>query len=311
VDDLAMNELALLLAATLGAGTPLAIAGMGLLLNERAGVLNLGAEGLMLIGAVTGFACAFHTGNDWLGFGAGAAAGAVVAAGFGWLVIWLNTNQYATGLAISLFGGGFSAFVGTSYVGRKLVERGDYSIPLLRDLPFLGTALFRQHPTICLTVVLVGAVAWGLYRTRAGLVLRSIGESPESAHALGYAVRRIRLLAVVSGGALCGVSGAYLSVVYAPLWVEGMVAGRGWIALALTVFATWRPARVLLGAYLFGGVTMLQLHLQARGVQLPLQFMSMLPYLATIAVLVLISRNPLWIRVNMPASLGKSFFPGS
>jgi len=306
-----MNELALLLAATLGAGTPLAIAGMGLLLNERAGVLNLGAEGLMLIGAVTGFACAFHTGNDWLGFGAGAAAGAVVAAGFGWLVIWLNTNQYATGLAISLFGGGFSAFVGTSYVGRKLVERGDYSIPLLRDLPFLGTALFRQHPTICLTVVLVGAVAWGLYRTRAGLVLRSIGESPESAHALGYAVRRIRLLAVVSGGALCGVSGAYLSVVYAPLWVEGMVAGRGWIALALTVFATWRPARVLLGAYLFGGVTMLQLHLQARGVQLPLQFMSMLPYLATIAVLVLISRNPLWIRVNMPASLGKSFFPGS
>jgi simple sugar transport system permease protein len=311
VDDLAMNELALLLAATLGAGTPLAIAGMGLLLNERAGVLNLGAEGLMLIGAVTGFACAFHTGNDWLGFGAGAAAGAVVAAGFGWLVIWLNTNQYATGLAISLFGGGFSAFVGTSYVGRKLVERGDYSIPLLRDLPFLGTALFRQHPTICLTVVLVGTVAWGLYRTRAGLVLRSIGESPESAHALGYAVRRIRLLAVVSGGALCGVSGAYLSVVYAPLWVEGMVAGRGWIALALTVFATWRPARVLLGAYLFGGVTMLQLHLQARGVQLPLQFMSMLPYLATIAVLVLISRNPLWIRVNMPASLGKSFFPGS
>lgn len=306
-----MNELALLLAATLGAGTPLAIAGMGLLLNERAGVLNLGAEGLMLIGAVTGFACAFHTGNDWLGFGAGAAAGAVVAAGFGWLVIWLNTNQYATGLAISLFGGGFSAFVGTSYVGRKLVERGDYSIPLLRDLPFLGTALFRQHPTICLTVVLVGTVAWGLYRTRAGLVLRSIGESPESAHALGYAVRRIRLLAVVSGGALCGVSGAYLSVVYAPLWVEGMVAGRGWIALALTVFATWRPARVLLGAYLFGGVTMLQLHLQARGVQLPLQFMSMLPYLATIAVLVLISRNPLWIRVNMPASLGKSFFPGS
>jgi ABC-type uncharacterized transport system permease subunit len=306
-----MNELALLVAATLGAGTPLAIAGLGLLLNERAGVLNLGAEGLMLVGAVTGFACAFHTGNDWLGFGAGAAAGAAVAAGFGWLVIWLNTNQYATGLAVSLFGGGFSAFVGTSYVGRKLVERGDYSIPLLRDLPFLGTALFRQHPTICLTVVLAGAVAWGLYRTRAGLVLRSIGESPESAHALGYAVRRIRLLAVMAGGALCGVSGAYLSVVYAPLWVEGMVAGRGWIALALTVFATWRPARVLLGAYLFGGVTMLQLHLQARGVQLPLQFMSMLPYLATIAVLVLISRNPLWIRLNMPASLGKPFFPGS
>jgi general nucleoside transport system permease protein len=306
-----MNELALLAAATLGAGTPLAIAGMGLLLNERGGVLNLGAEGLMLIGAVTGFAVAFHSGSDWLAFGAGATAGAIVAAGFGWLVIWLNTNQYATGLAISLFGAGFSAFVGTGYVGQKLIERAHYSIPILRDLPFLGTAFFRQHPMVYLAAALAGAVALGLFRTRAGLVLRSIGESPESAHALGYSVRRIRLLAVVAGGALCGASGAYLSVVYAPLWVEGMVAGRGWIALALTVFATWRPARVLLGGYLFGGVTMLQLHLQAQGVHLPLQFMSMLPYLATVAVLVLISRNPLWIRLNMPASLGKPFFPGS
>ncbi len=306
-----MNALALLVAATLGAGTPLAIAAMGLLLNERAGVLNLGAEGLMLIGAVTGFAAAFHSGNDWVGFAAGAAAGAAVAALFGWLVIWLNTNQYATGLAISLFGAGFSAFVGTGYVGRKLVERADHSLPVLRDLPFVGTALFRQHPMVYLAAALAGAVAFGLYRTRAGLVLRSIGESPESAHALGYPVRRIRLLAVLAGGALCGASGAYLSVVYAPLWVEGMVAGRGWIALALTVFATWRPGRVLLGAYLFGGVTMLQLHLQARGVHVPVQFMSMLPYLATVAVLVLISRNPLWIRLNMPASLGKPFFPGS
>jgi simple sugar transport system permease protein len=306
-----LSELALLVAATLGAGTPLAIAGMGLLVNERSGVLNLGAEGLMLIGAVTGFAVAFHTGSDWLGFGAGAIGGAVVAAAFGWLVIWLNTNQYATGLAISLFGAGFSAFVGTGYVGRKLAERAEHSIPFLRDVPFLGTALFRQHPMVYLTAALAGAVAFGLYRTRAGLVLRSIGESPDSAHALGYPVRRIRLLAVIFGGALCGVSGAYLSVVYAPLWVEGMVAGRGWIALALTVFATWRPARILLGAYVFGGVTMLQLHLQAQGVQLPVQFMSMLPYLATVAVLVLISRNPLWIRLNMPASLGKPFFPGS
>jgi len=306
-----LSELALLVAATLGAGTPLAIAGMGLLVNERSGVLNLGAEGLMLIGAVTGFAVAFHTGSDWLGFGAGAIGGAVLAAAFGWLVIWLNTNQYATGLAISLFGAGFSAFVGTGYVGRKLAERAEHSIPFLRDVPFLGTALFRQHPMVYLTAALAGAVAFGLYRTRAGLVLRSIGESPDSAHALGYPVRRIRLLAVIFGGALCGVSGAYLSVVYAPLWVEGMVAGRGWIALALTVFATWRPARILLGAYVFGGVTMLQLHLQAQGVQLPVQFMSMLPYLATVAVLVLISRNPLWIRLNMPASLGKPFFPGS
>lgn len=305
-----MNEMALLIAATLSAGTPLAIAGLGLLINERAGVLNLGAEGMMLIAAVAGFAIAFHTGSDWLAFGAGALAGALAAALFGWLVIWLNTNQYATGLALSLFGAGFSAFVGIPYVGKKLAERASSAVPVLSDIPFFGTALFRQHPIVYLTIAATLLIAWTLYRTRTGLVLRAVGESPESAHALGYPVRRIRLLAVMTGGALCGVSGAYLSVIYAPLWVEGMVAGRGWIALALTAFATWRPARVLLGAYLFGGVTMLQFHLQGQGVQIPSQFMSMLPYLATIVVLVLISRNPAWIRVNMPASLGKPFFPG-
>jgi ABC-type uncharacterized transport system permease subunit len=305
-----VNELALLIAATLAAGTPLAIAGLGLLVNERAGVLNLGSEGMMLIAAVAGFAVAFHSGSDWLAFAAGAAAGAAAAAVFGWLVIWLNTNQYATGLALSLFGAGFSAFVGIGYVGKKLGERPLHAIPGLSELPLLGPALFRQHPMVYLAIAATAALAWMLYRTRAGLVLRAVGESPESAHALGYPVRRIRMLAVMAGGALCGVAGAYLSVVYAPLWVEGMVAGRGWIALALTPFATWRPARVLLGAYVFGGVTMLQLHLQGQGVQLASQFMSMLPYLATIAVLVLISSNAAWIRVNMPASLGKPFFPG-
>ncbi len=305
-----MNEFALLLAATLSAGTPLAIAGLGLLVNERAGVLNLGAEGMMLIAAVAGFAVAFHTGNDWLAFAAGAAAGALAAALFGLLTIWLNTNQYATGLALSLFGAGLSAFVGIGYVGKKLAERPNHAIPGLSELPFVGTALFRQHPMVYLAIAATVLAAWVLYRTRTGLVLRAVGESPESAHALGYPVRRIRLLAVMTGGALCGVSGAYLSVVYAPLWVEGMVAGRGWIALALTTFATWRPARVLLGAYLFGGVTMLQLHLQGQGVQVASQIMSMLPYVATIVVLVLISRNPTWIRVNMPASLGQPFHPG-
>jgi general nucleoside transport system permease protein len=307
----AMNELALLLAATLNAGTPLVIAGLGLLLNERAGVLNLGAEGMLLTSAVAGFAAAFHGGSEWLGFAAGAGAGAVVAAVFGWLVIWLNTNQYATGLAISLFGSGFSAFVGIEYVGKQLGEKSAHAVPILRDVPFLGPAVFRQHPMVYVAVALVAAATLFLYRTRAGLVLRSVGESPVSAHALGYGVRRIRLAAVVAGGALCGLAGAFLSFVYTPLWVEGMVAGRGWIALALTVFATWRPARILFGAYLFGGVTMLQLHLQASGVQVPSQFMAMLPYVATIAVLVLISRNPLWIRLNMPASLGKPFFPGA
>ncbi len=306
-----MNETALLIAATLAAGTPLALAGLGLLVNERAGVVNLGAEGMMAIAAVTGFAAAFHTGNDWVGFAAGAAAGAAAASVFGWLALWLYTNQYATGLALSLFGGGFSAFVGTGYVGRKLEQSAGVGIPGLRDVPFLGPALFRQHPMVYVAIAIMAAMAWFFYRTRAGLVLRSVGESPESAHALGYPVRQIRMGAVLVGGALCGVSGAYLSITYAPMWVEGMIAGRGWIALALTVFATWRPGRVLLGAYLFGGVTMLQFHLQAQGLQLPSQFMSMLPYLSTIFVLVLISRDPLWIRLNMPASLGKTFHPGS
>jgi len=306
-----MNDLAPLFAATLSAATPLALASLGLLINERAGVVNLGAEGMMLMGAVSGFAVAFNSGSDWLGFGAGALAGAASAAALAWLVVWLNANQYAAGLALSLFGSGFSALVGVDYVGRKLSERPDHALLLLGDLPFLGPALFRQHPLVYIAIAAIGVVAWFLYRTRAGLVLRAIGESPEAAHALGYPVRRIRLLALVFGGALTGASGAYLSVAYAPLWVEGMVAGRGWIALALTVFATWRPGRVLLGAWLFGGVTMLQFSMQARGVQLPSEFMSMLPYLSTIVVLALISRNPLWIRLNMPASLGKPFFPGS
>ena len=305
-----MDSLPLLVAATLNSGTVLAFAALGLLINERAGIVNLGAEGLMLVAAVAGFATAFHTGNDWLAFGAGAVAGGVLAAAFGVLVIWLNTNQYATGLALSLFGAGFSAFAGIRYAQEKLGEQHNFRIPGLADLPFVGPAFFRQHPMVYLAIALTIAIAWFLYRSRAGLVLRAVGESPESAHALGYPVRRIRLAAVIVGGALCGVAGAYISVVYTHLWVEGMTAGKGWIALALTTFATWRPARVLLGAYLFGGVTMLQLQLQGEGVQISSQFLTMLPYLATILVLVLISRNAAFIRVNMPASIGKPFFPG-
>lgn len=306
-----MEAYALLLAATLNAGTVLALASLGLLINEKAGVLNLGAEGMMLCAAIAGFAAVVHTGSDSLGLLAGMGAGAVLAAIFGVLVIWLGTNQYATGLALSLFGAGFSAFAGIRYVQEKLPERLQFEIPGLADIPLLGPALFRHHPMVYLAVLLCAALIWFLYRSRTGLVLRAVGESPESAHALGYPVRRIRLAAVVAGGALCGLSGAYISVVYTPLWVEGMVAGKGWIALALTTFATWRPARVLLGAYLFGGVTMLQFHLQGAGVDVPSQLLSALPYLATIVVLALISRNPTWIRVNMPASLGKPFHPGS
>jgi simple sugar transport system permease protein len=306
-----LDSISLLIAATLNSGTVLAIAGLGLLINERSGVVNLGAEGMMLVAAVIGFAVDVHTGSDVLGFAAGALAGAVLAAVFGVLVIWLNTNQYATGLALSLFGAGFSAFIGQPYTQEKLSERAHFHIPGLADIPFFGPAMFRQHPMVYLAIALTVGLWWFLYRSRAGLVLRAVGESPDSAHALGYPVRRIRLAAVVVGGALCGVAGAYLSEVYTPLWVEGMVAGKGWIALALTTFATWRPARVLLGAYLFGGVTMLQFQLQGQGVEIPSQFLTMMPYVATIVVLVLISRNPTWIRVNMPASLGKPFFPGA
>jgi len=305
------ESLALLIAATLNAGTVVALASLGLLINERAGVLNLGAEGMMLVAAIAGFATGVHTGSDWLGFAAGAAAGAVLAGAFGLLVIWLNTNQYATGLALSLFGAGLSAFVGITYTQQRLPERPHFAIPGLADLPFVGPAFFKQHPLVYLTIALAIGLTWFLMRSRAGLVLRAVGESPESAHALGYAVRPIRLLAVMTGGALCGIAGAYISLVYTPLWVEGMVAGKGWIALALTTFATWRPARVLLGAYLFGGVTMLQFQMQGQGVQIPSQFLTMLPYIATIIVLVLISRNPTWIRINMPASLGKPFHPGA
>ncbi|AOS78110.1 MULTISPECIES: ABC transporter permease [Hydrogenophaga] len=306
-----MESYALLIAATLNAGTVLAIASLGLLINEKAGIVNLGAEGMMLCAALAGFATVVHTGSTWLGFLAGMGAGALLAAVFGVLVIWLNTNQYATGLALSLFGAGFSAFAGTGYVQATLPEQVRWSVPVLADIPLIGAALFRHHPMVYGCVAIALGMIWFLYRTRAGLVLRSVGESPESAHALGYPVRRIRLLAVMAGGALCGLAGAYVSTVYTPLWVEGMIAGKGWIALALTTFATWRPARVLLGAYLFGGVTMLQFHLQAIGVQIPSQFLTMLPYVATVLVLVLISRNPTWIRVNMPSSIGKPFYPGS
>jgi len=306
-----MESYALLIAATLNAGTVLALASLGLLINEKAGIVNLGAEGMMLCAAIAGFAAVVHTGSDLAGFAAGIGAGAVLALIFGALVIWLNTNQYATGLAVSLFGAGFSAFAGIAYVQEKIPSRPSFAVPYLADIPLLGPALFRHHPLVYLTMALALGLIWFLYRTRAGLVLRSVGESPESAHALGYPVRRIRLMAVVAGGALCGLAGAYISIIYTPLWVEGMVAGKGWIALALTTFATWRPARVLLGAYLFGGVTMLQFHLQGIGVEVPSQFLTMLPYVSTIVVLALISRNPQWIKINMPTSIGKPFYPGS
>jgi len=306
-----METYVLLFASTLNAGTVLAIAALGLLINEKVGIVNLGAEGMMLCAAIAGFAAVVNTGSDIAGFLAGMAAGAVLAGIFGLLVIYLNTNAYATGLALSLFGAGFSAFVGINYVQAKLPQRKNYEVPWLSEIPWIGSALFKHHPLVYATIAFAIALIWFFDRTRTGLVLRAIGESPQSAHALGYPVRRIRWIAVMVGGSLCGLSGAYISMIYTPLWVEGMIAGKGWIALALTTFATWRAARILLGAYLFGGFTMLQFHLQATGIEVPSHFLSMLPYIATIVVLAIISRNPQWIRVNMPASIGKPFFPGS
>jgi simple sugar transport system permease protein len=308
-----MGGLALMLAASVNGGTVLALAGLGLLVNERAGVLNLGAEGMMLLGALAGYATALHLSGGWMfvAYLAAAGAGAAMAALFGWLAIGIGTNQYATGLALSLFGVGFSAFAGASLVDKQLAERGRDGIPWLRELPVVGPALFGYHPLVYLTVLLALALTWFFFRSRTGLLLRAVGESPESAHALGHRVRAIRMAAVLFGGAMCGLAGAYVSLAYTHLWVENLIAGRGWIALALTTFATWRPARVLLGAYLFGGVTMLQFHFQGIGVDVPSQFLSMLPYVATIVVLAMISRNPAWIRINMPASLGKPFYPGS
>jgi simple sugar transport system permease protein len=303
-----MDSFAPLIAASINAGTPLMLAALGLLINEKSGVVNLGAEGMMLMAAVIGFAATMHSGSVTVGFIAGAAAGMLLAGFFALLTVWLGTNQYATGLALSLFGGGASAYIGISYVGQSL-ENPKFAVPFLSDIPFIGTALFRQHPMVYLSLLLCAAIAWFLYRSRAGLILRAVGESPSSAHALGYNVRRIRLAALMFGGACCGLAGAFLSLVYTPLWVEGMTAGRGWIALALTTFATWRPARVLVGAYLFGGVTILTFYVQGLGVSIASQWLSMLPYLATILVLVLISTNANWIKLNMPASLGKHFSP--
>ncbi|NYT65523.1 ABC transporter permease [Alcaligenaceae bacterium] len=305
-----MDAIAPLVASAIVAGTPLMLAALGLLINERSGVINLGSEGMMLVAAVVGFAVTIHTGTSGWGFVAGAAAGMVLAGFFAWLTVWLGANQVATGLALSLFGAGASAYLGIDYVGNSL-QASQYGIPILQDIPVIGPALFQHHPMVYFSLLLCGAIVWFLHRSRAGLILRAVGESPVSAHSLGYSVRRIRLSALLFGGACCGLAGAFMSLVYTPMWVEGMVAGRGWIALALTTFATWRPVRVLIGAYLFGGITILTYHMQARGVPIASQLLSMLPYLATILVLVLISRNANWIRLNMPASLGKNFNPNS
>jgi ABC-type uncharacterized transport system permease subunit len=304
-----MDTLIPILVAAVAAGTPMVFAALGELITEKSGVLNLGVEGMMLMGAVTGFAVASQTGNPWLGALGGMVAGAAMALIFAVLTLNLMANQVASGLALTLFGVGLSAFLGKPYESVSLVVAPPPEIPLLSQIPVLGPLLFKYHVLVYVSWALFAAIAWFLYRSRAGLVLRSIGESPESAHAIGYPVIRIRYLATLFGGAMAGLGGAYLSEFYAPLWVEGMTAGRGWIALALVVFATWRPARVMIGAYLFGGVTIAQFFAQGAGIAIASQFLSSLPYLATIVVLVFISRNLATIRLNAPVSLAKSYRP--
>lgn len=305
-----MDHVAELLVLTLAAGTPLVFAALGELVTEKSGVLNLGVEGMMLVGAVTSFMVAATTGSPWLGVAAGMLAGAALSLVFAVLTLSLMANQVATGLALSLFGVGLSAFIGLNYVSIVIDGIKPFDIPGLSGLPLVGKLLFGHSPLVYLSLALFAAIRWFLYRTRPGLVLRAVGESPQSAHAIGYPVVRIRYFAVMFGGACAGLGGAYLAVAYTPLWTEGMTAGRGWIALALVVFATWRPWRVVAGAYLFGGVTLATFQAQALGVTVPSQLLSMLPYLATIVVLAIISRDATAIRLNAPASLGRPFHPG-
>jgi len=326
-----MVEAILLTIAT--AATPLLLAAIGELVTERAGVLNLGVEGMMLMGAVVGFGAALSTGSPWLGLLAAIAAGALFSMLFAVLTLSLATNQVATGLALTLLGIGLSGMIGEAFVGQPGVKLAPINIPGLTSLPF-GRFLFGQDPLFYISILLAIAVAWFLFRTRAGLTLRSVGDSHSSAHALGIKVIPIRYAAVAFGGACAGLAGAQMSLVYTSQWIENMTAGRGWIALALVVFASWRPGRVLLGAYLFGAITIFQLHVQALAVNdipalsgilaifsetarfllstlkmVPTQFLSALPYLATVIVLVLISRNRRLTLVNTPACLGRPFVP--
>ena len=305
-----LEHLIPILAGAIAAATPLLFAGLGELVSERSGVINLGVEGMMLTGAIAGFAAAATTGQGAItGLPAGALAGAAIALVFAFFALSLAASQAACGLALTIFGIGLSAFIGQRFVSYSLPGLQPIALPLLADIPVLGPIFFKQDAVVYLSFLAFALVAWTLARTRLGLLLKAVGESPEAAHAIGYPVIAIRYGAVTFGGAMAGLAGAYLSTVYTPLWVQNMSAGRGWIAVALVVFATWKPGRLLLGAYLFGGVTILQFHAQGLGLDLPVQLLSALPYAATVIVLVLISRDRRLLQLNLPASLGKPFLP--
>ena len=302
-----LEALVAIVVATLRAGTPLVFAALGELVTEKSGVLNLGVEGMMLVGAIGAVIGTLATGSYALGLLAAIVAGAALSLVFGFLTLSLRASQVPAGLALTIFGIGLSAFIGLPYQDKPLGGLKPIDIPGLSDIPVVGPLLFGHDLLVYLSILVFVGVWFFLYRTRAGLVLRAVGESAESAHAIGYPVILIRYLAVMFGGAMGGLAGAYLTLAYTPMWAENMSAGRGWIALALVVFATWRPGRVLVGAYLFGGVTVAQLHLQGQGIAISPHLLSMLPYIATIVVLVLISWDAARIKLNAPAALGKPF----
>ncbi|PLW77624.1 ABC transporter permease [Cohaesibacter celericrescens] len=298
-----------LLISIVTASTPLLLASLGELIVERSGVLNLGVEGMMIMGAVCAFATSLTTGNPYLGILAGVAGGIVMSLLFGVLTLTLVANQVATGLALTLLGLGISGMIGENFVGTPGVKLMSIDIPFLSDLPIIGKGLFSQDILFYSSFALVIGVSWLLFKSRWGLILRAVGENHTSAHALGYDVIRVRYWAVLFGGFCAGLSGAYLSLVYTNLWIENMTAGRGWIALALVVFSSWLPGRIAVGAYLFGAVSILQFHAQGAGWDVPSQLLAALPYLATIVALVVISRNRAVARVNTPSCLGQPFVP--
>ncbi len=297
----------LLIASLMVASTPILLAALGELVVEKSGVLNLGVEGMMIIGAICGFAVAVETGSPVIGFIGAAIGGALLSLIFAVLTQILLANQVATGLALTLFGLGLSALIGQSYSGQRPPPTAKLDLPVISDIPFVGPVLFGHDWVVYFSLALVVAVWWILNRTRTGLILRAVGENHDAAHALGYKVIGVRIAAILFGGACAGLGGAYISLVRVPQWTEGMTAGAGWIALAIVVFAAWKAGRVLLGAYLFGGITVLQLNLQAAGVKIPVEYLSMSPYLITILVLVIMSSDRTRAKANAPASLGRPF----
>lgn len=294
-----------LIASLMVASVPIMLAAIGELVVERAGVLNLGVEGMMIVGAVCGFIAAVETGSPWWGFIGGMAGAVVLSLVFAVLTQVMLANQVACGLALTLFGLGFAALLGQGYVGIKPPVTGDVPFGPLADMPVIGGILFGHDPVVYASIAIIAAVWWFLRATRGGLILRAVGESAEAAHALGYKVVRIRVLAIMFGGAMAGLGGAYVSLVRVPQWTDGITAGAGWIALAIVVFASWRPWRVLTGAYLFGGITVLQLNLQAAGVPIAVEYLSASPYLITIVVLVIMSRGRSGL--GSPGALGQTF----